>query len=546
MADIVVQYNGIVLSPTPLVQQSYEFIDYGSRWGNITQIELNGNITGFTGNVTSIQSGFAGKFTGQFGTLEVLEGTTSIYKWPNVIIDEVLFPPNHLYIGTNPASIAPYSVKMKSINVPSGVVDPINAYDFSQGDDGIVTVIHKVSARGIRTVNNGLANAVAFVQTFKGINPFNAPFTAAFSPLGSGALVSFTEAIDRTNSSYGIQETYKYNTGLFNPYVETWSVSTSDVIDSEWLTVDVDWKIQGSPVNNNVMAIEASLTNGGPISKVAALGYNTGSLIQSAYNVSRDTGAALINIRTSYISGYSAGDITGYFDYVVSLSFDGTLPKEDWRIDGEFVSFGPLNYRRSRVAKFKTDYGLNADTWRNYLTGLIIASPIYSAYHNASITFGAQSDLDIHEVTGLAQLRLSLSTTDGAPPPNVWYPKYTLDIEPNKWVYDLLPSANIEGHYVLQDLQMQSQGKINISIDAQSRDHELALPLLSGFGNTLSNLYVSTGFITAESYNTGLLDLSFQRSWLGLDYKSSGLLANKVAGSTLINYTRKAGFKFGY
>jgi hypothetical protein len=545
MADIVVKYNGVTLSPTPLVQQSYDFIDYGSRWGNITQIELNGVITGFT-SALSVQTGFANNFTGQFGTLEVLDGVQTMYKWNNVILDEIVFPPNHLFLGTAPRSLTPYTAKMKVINVPSGVVDPVNEYSFAQGEDGIVTVNHKVSARGIRTNTYGLANAVNFVQNFRGANPFSAQLAATFNPSGSGILASFTESVDRTTSSYSINEVYKYNTGLFNPYVEVWSINTNDLMDNEWLTVDVDWKVQGSPVNNNVLAVEASLTTNNPIQKLASIGYNTGFMVQAMYNATRDTGAATINIKASYLSGSSMDDILGYFDYVVNLSHDGTLPKEDWRIDGEFICFGPLEYRRSRLNTFKTASGSNGDAWRNMLTVLIMASPIYTTYHNPIYTFGGHSDLDIHEVTGLGQLRLSLSTTDGGHPSAVRYPKYTLEIEPNKWNYDLMPSANIEGHYVLQDLQMQSQGKINLTVEAQTKNPVVALPVVSGYLNSLSTLYVGTGFITTESYNTGMIDLTYQRSWLGLDNMSSGLLATKVAGSTLTDYHRKAGFKFGY
>ncbi len=545
MADIVVQYNGWTLSPTPLVQQNYEFVDYGSRWGNVLQIELNGFLTGITGWQMA-QSGIAQYFTGQFGTLEVLDGSTSIYRWTNVIVDEIVFPPNPWFVGTSLKSMAPYSAKMKVINVPSGVLEPTNEYSFNQADDGIVTVSHKVSARGIRTNVDGLSNAVAFVKTFKGVNPFSS-FTPAFIPSGSGILASFSETIDRLTSTYSISEVYKYNTGLFSGVVETWNVNASDVIDNEYLTVDVDWKIQGSPVNNNLTTIESSfLPSQNPMLKLSSMGYSTGNMMQSTYSVARDSGAATIAIKTSYVSGYNLNDIAGYFDYNVSLDFDGTVPKEDWRIDGEFVCFGPLQYKKSRVAAFKAASGANYDAWRFMLTGLIIGSPVF-IYHDDTRTFGSQNDLQVHEVTGLAILRLSLTTADGGRPSAFWYPKYTLSVEPNQWEYNLLPSANIEGQYVLQDLQMQSQGKINISVEGETRNKEAAFSTLSGFVDTLSNLYVATGYITSENYNTGVLDMKYQRSWIGLDNMSSGLVYTKVGGTKNVsNYVRKAGYKFGY
>lgn len=541
MADLIVKYNGVTLSPTPLVQQSYQFIDYGSRWGNVTEIELNGNITGITGQVTSVQTGFAANFTGQFGTLQVLDGASTLYQWNNVIIDEISFPPNHLFIN----SIAPYSVKMKSINVPSGIVDPVNEYSFVQNEDGTVTVNHKIAARGIKTSSNGgLYNAIGFVQNFTGKNPFsnavgsnNGP---AFVPLGSGILLSLSESIDRTTSAYSVQEVYKYNTGLFNPYVELWNVSVSDVMDNEWLTVDVDWRLQGSAVNLSVAQVEAALTS--PLSKIASLGYATGNFVQSNSVYTRDTGAALISIKASYLSGYDSTSLTGYFDYTISLSFDALIPLETWRIEGDFFCLGPRDYRNAQIAQFKAANGSN---WRNYLTGLIINSPVYT-FHDSSKSFGGYSDIDIHENTGLGQFHLSLSTSDGTHSTWIWNPKYTLTVQPNKWNYDMLPSANIEGHYVLQDLQMMNQARVNIGIVGETKDVINGLNQASGFLATLSSVYLTTGYSTSLSYNTGIYDISIEGSWIGMDSESSGLLYTRVAGSTLTNFLRPPGYKFGY
>lgn len=547
--SLVVQYNGRTISPTPLVQQNYQFLDTpGSRLGHVVEIELNGNVTGVTVPVTSVQSGFAANFTGQFGTLEVLDNSTSIYRWDYIIIDEISFPPNRLFQSdtsqtTKICSLVPYSVKMRSISVPSGVVDPVNSYDFIQGEDGIVSVTHKISARGIKNSNGGLQNAINFVSGFVGQNPFQAPFTAAFSPSGSGILASFSENIDRASCTYSVQESYKYVTGLFVPYVEAWSVSSSDIIDNEWLMVDVDWRIQGSPVHNNIPAIESSyLVN--PIIKLAAVGFETGNFVQSTYNATRDTGASNIQIRASYISGYSASDISGYLDYFVTLNHDVIIPKEEWRVEGDFVCFGPRDYKIARLNAFKS--AVETSGWRNYLTGLIVNSPIYTSYHAAGKSFGGHSDIDFKENTGLGQFHVSLSTTDGSHPAGLFFPRYTIESQPNKWDYNLLPSANIEGHYVLQDLQMMSQGKINITVEGQNPSGVSGIAVISGILDNLSNLYVEDGFLTAESYNTGLLDISCSREYLGVDKMATGLLFTKVAGTVLIDALRIPGYRFGF
>ena len=545
MSDITVTYNGNALTPTPLVQQNVTPIDFGTRWGNVQEIEIQGFITGLTGNPTSIQPTFAQKFSGQFGTLEVAEGASTMYKWSNIVVDEITFPQNPLYIaqGTGPKSMTPYSVKMRAINVPSGVLDPVNEYSFQHSDDGLVTVVHKVSARGIKTQNGGLQNAINFVTSFSGQNPFSSPLNAILCPTGSGVLISYTENVDRANCSYGIQETYKYNSGLSQPFIETWGVTISDLFDNEWLTLDVDWKIQGSPVNNNLSVIESGKYINDPKLKLGVLGYETGNLIASSSNISRDSGAASIQIRTTYLSGYNSADLSGYFDYTVSLSNDLVYPMEDWRIEGDFVCFGPRDWRVSRLNAFKTASG--AGDWKNLLTGLIIASPLY-AYHGVGTGFGGHATLDIHENTGLAVFHASLSTTDGQRPQGIYYPKYTIDCQPNKWIFDLLPSANIEGHYVLQDFQMMSQAKMTISVDCQAVTSHTSLPTLSGYLDTLTSIYITPSFTTTEASNTGLLDITMHREMLGIDKVASGVIFNKVAGSVLLDFVRQSGFMFGY
>lgn len=541
-ADIIVKYNGTTFSPTPLVNQNTQFVDYNQRWGSVTEIELNGNITGITaGNYLSIQSGFAGNFTGQFGALDVFEGANPIYQWRNVIVDEVALSPNRLL----QTSITPYSVKMRAFSVLSGVTEPSNEYAFNQGDDGIVTVTHRVSAKGVRNDNYALNNAKAFVQGFLNISPFAQTVAStwgpAFVPFGSGILVGTVENIDRATATYSVQETYKYGTGQFIPYIESFSINLSDVTDNEWLTMDVDWRLQGSAVKNNIALVEAALVS--PMNKIGAVGYSTGNLIQTNASYNRDTGAAVINVKASFLSGYNTADALGYFDYVVGFSFDGTQPREDWRIDGEFFCLGPRDYRAARILKFKQDNGTD---WRGYLTGLIISSPIYTSQHNPNVTWGSLSEFTINENTGLAQLKLSLSSPDGAKVNGLVNAKYSLEIQPNKWNYDLLPSANIEGHYVLQDLQMMSQAKINVAISAETINTFIGLNAVSGYVDTLLNKYQTTGYLISRSYHTGITDVSSQAEWLGVDTINSGLLSTKVAGSSLTNFVRKPGYKFGY
>ena len=78
--DVVVKYNNTAITPVPTVSRSYQFIDYGTRFGQAEQIDLYCYITGLTSNASGNIATMVNTFGGQFKTLEVLDDGNSIYK----------------------------------------------------------------------------------------------------------------------------------------------------------------------------------------------------------------------------------------------------------------------------------------------------------------------------------------------------------------------------------------------------------------------------------------------------------------------------------
>jgi hypothetical protein len=533
--DITVKYNDQTISPTPLVQQSYQFLDFGKRWGNILQIQLDGLLTGI--NTTGSLTGLSNLFSGQFGTLTVTEGASVMYSWDNLNVDEIVVPENHYYTQ----SFAPYSVKMRRYNVPSGVIDPINEYAFTQGEDGVVTVSHRISAKGVKNTTGGFLNAINFVRSLTGKNPFN----PIFMPSGQNVLMSLSENINRIENVYGVQEIYKYSTGSSANYLETFTVNITDDFNAEYLTLETNLRLQGSPIHNNMISMESSVgSTFNAYSRLNSIGINTGSLMRNAFSVNRDSGAAMVEVKQSFISGYSVGDLAGIFDYHVTLDYDLIMPKQGWKLEGEFVCRGPLDYKLQQLAAFKAT---NSPNWSNYFSGLIVTSPLYSDYSLSQVW--SHDTVEIRENTGMAQFRASYAFVENAAHPRTQNAKYVVDVNPSKWQFDSIPSANIEGHYVVQDMQMRTQGRLSFNIDCESNNPVLAAPVLSGYLNQLQVIYLSpnnNSSLIVENLTTGFFDASYNREWLGIDLISSGTLKTKVVGSTLANYTRKKGYQFGF
>lgn len=550
--DLLVYYDGVRIFPTPIVNYSQQPITFGYVYGYNTDISLDGLFTGITAtgrNATGIITGLTSLFTGQFKTLEIKDDSSnSLYKWDNVNINNISIEQNNYYSG----SFIKYNVKATSYLVPSGVIDPSNEYSFAQNDDGTVTVSHKISARGVKNNLGAFQNAINFVKLFTGKDPFSSclPY---FIQSGSGILERLSENIDRANGAYSVNEIYRYNTGEAAPYVHVTSMDIDESIDREFKNINYNLKIFGSPIYKNANDIIASYLNYNLISDIQnEFGMDATNWVKNTYSAAADSGAATIDIKVGYLSG-SGLNISGFFDYTVNCDKDFLTNQESWKIDGEFKCYGPLDYRIKRLDAFKT---LNKNnSWKTYLTGLITSSPIYSVLHDPTKLASSNVIVNQNEISGIANLKLSLTLNMGYEPTGVTELKYTLNGAPNRWIYELLPSANIEGSFVIQDIRTKANASTQFNVFAKSYDKNYALGLCSGYIKNLADTYIDSGtpsnikaFLVDEQYSTGTYDISYSKKYLGDVYGiSTGLLSLQSIGTNnLAVPLRLPGYNFGY
>jgi len=535
--EIKVKYNDFLLYPTPLVNRGNTFLDYGGRHGVVDQIILNAyltNISGVTGSIGPIVD----IFSGQFGTLEVFGNQgESIHKWTNCVVEEIDFSSSPFVKGTQ----TPYSVKLHAYNLPSGVIDPVNEYSFTQNTDDTIDVSHKISARGIRTFNGALDNAIAFVKQFTGQNPHNYCPPAFMASL-TGIRMSINESIDRQAGIYSVNEVYKYSTGG-GGYLDHTSVTINDSKSADYTIISLETRRQGSPLDNNLAQVQYSITGANLNTLLNDYGIDTTSVYINSLNLAQNSGTSSISLKIEYYSGIS-NDYSGYFDYTVSLDKDFIINQTAWKIDGEFICKGPTSFRKTMVAAFKSSY--NPGMYIPYLGGLISGSALYLKYGSFPISSIINS-LSVAENTGLATLKLSASFTDEDSLQTFIKPTYNVSVEPSIWVYETLPSANIEGHYIIQDLQMQKQAKIGVNFESESP--HMTQPLADSADAVVSSLlaiYTGSAFLTSYNITTGLTNVNISTEVLGKEAVQTDVNSSKVYGSIVSDYHRPPGFKFGY
>jgi hypothetical protein len=544
---LTIQYDGSGLTPTPIVNYTKNPIDFGYVYGYNTDITLEGLYTGISTPAAAV-SYLTGIFGSQFKTLTVKDDmSATLYSWPNITVDSINLDANPYYVG----SFVRYSIKLKSYDFPSGVIEPSNEYTFVQNEDGTVTVSHKISARGIRGSAGAFDNAVAFVKQFTGKDPFSncAPF---FVPSGSGMMATLSENINRAEGVYSASETYRYNTGISAPYLKTTSLEISDAIDAEYRTIDYGVKLQGSPILKDTSTVIGSLNYSVLTDIQNEFGFTTNEWVKNTYNANIDSGSATVDIKINYLSG---ANLTGFFDYSVLCEKDELAGIEQWKLDGEFKCFGPLDFKKQQLQVFRANFGSNS--WMPYVSGLVVNSPLYTSgnVHRTGKVFSINDKVNIVDNPTLAYLKLNTTFSDGYEPSGLTELKYSWDVSPSKWIYKLIPSSNVEGLYVVQDLQTKINTRQKFSLTSKSFNQKYAFNLISGYMTSFETGFISSGipsavtaFMNDETLTTGTYEVNLSHSWVGADSGlSSGILALQSVGNTKdIVPARPLGFLFGY
>lgn len=566
--NIEVSYDNQDLCPTPIINYSNQPVEYGYVYGYNTEITLDGLITGIS--TPELARAYLNNiFEKQFKELKVNQFITldnqqnELYNWKNIVVNNISLEKSRYFEG----SFIKYQVRCTSYALPSGVIDPSNEFSFSEGDDGTITVTQKISARGIRNDPNGnqhsnaFENARSFVQNLTGQKP---TFCGTkFLPSNDGVLLSLSENINRLEGVYSVTKTYKYNSTDPNQYfVRYTTLEVEDSIGAEYKTANYTLKFIGSTVEGQWSDLYREMKDFSEqaVEKIN-LEYNVGATpetwIQNSYSANIDDGSKTIDIKIGYLIG---ANLNGFFDYVVNLEEDKTLGIETWKIDGEFRCFGPLSFKRRQLESFKnTNRG--ADGWKSYLINLIKNSPLYIQFHD-SINDKLHSDnvvVNVNEIKDMASLKLSTALNMGYEPLGTTELKYTINCSPSRRLYELLPSANIEGAYVIQDLQTKTNTALGFSISAKSSDKEAALSQINNFisgsaSQSLSLVYApdfrNTSdikiFVNENTYSKSTYDINASLKYLGKTTLDDSILGLVSVGSFDSAPRRRPGYQFGY
>lgn len=239
--------------PIPLVSKNEEIINYGDRWGQITKISLQGQLTGVCPNdfnqLISGQSNLISGFSRDFKPFTISENGKTIFTSDTCTVRSINFDQSK-YVKMLNYTIELDCYERDLFTQSFGVLDPVNEYTFTENDDQSLNINHNISAKGINTSTfSAMDNARNYVYALTGYNPSIIPINinnSNYTPL----LRSYTENINRLNGTYGIQESYVVdisNNAYINPqYFTRYTTTINKSINTDFDSISLQGSIQGA------------------------------------------------------------------------------------------------------------------------------------------------------------------------------------------------------------------------------------------------------------------------------------------------------------
>lgn len=402
-----------------------------------------------------------------------------IYEKNNIIVNSINFD-NSVYNG-----ILNYTLEFTSKESKYNVENPVNEFSFSEDENKILNVNHRVSAQGINTSSttksNALDNAINFVQTFSGIN--NIPIPNFISQINSDFyLKDVKESINRLNSTYSIDETYVND---LSPYATPGGILRYSIdINSGAQSNVTEIKIQGDFTGPNFGEI-SDLRSAIDVNSLVSSSYSEYfNPIPLSYNINENSGENKISF------DYSFDNIplpNPYFDYKVDISRDELSQITNININAEIIARGNRKNRYdlslSNLDSFTGNFpsiALSGLTQYNYLNDLtntynlrLVNIQIDKNPNEGKITASAKYDDKPMPPSGFSDGNFSINVT--AP---YWYMK------PNA-------ACNVKGYYVIQDFDILTLPKQSVSLDLIAKNDSFSTE--DQFKNIAKNLVNNLG-----------------------------------------------------
>jgi hypothetical protein len=258
---VKILYNGNdvfnSLGPTPFVSISQNFIDFGNKWNQVTNINLEGQLLSGSFTDTSAAYNFGKKietlvqrFSQNYKKIEILENSTKIFEGL-AVVDSISIEENSWY-GSVPFNINLSIYEENLFSDYYGIVEPSENFSFTDEEGDLTTLNHSISAKGIVTQNkNAIQNAKEWVISKTGDANKILPILVKNDKSKSYILLSTKEIVDRFNGTYSWEAEYKKNNNPESPANAflNYNIDLSSGIEDGLLIAKIDGTLEYNSID---------------------------------------------------------------------------------------------------------------------------------------------------------------------------------------------------------------------------------------------------------------------------------------------------------
>ena len=506
---VVVKYGSYTFDVAPFVSRDQTILYEGTRKkGQVTSIDLKGTIlvddgvysAGFDG-LSSKRNALISAFETDFQSLVVTEDSTEILRFDYCTVDDVTFDP------TGNGVAAKFSIKLKCYEQDLfvsnyGVLDPTDKISYQIDEQGLISIDHAISAKGIYTgYKKPIQNAIDWVDARSGLDFSAHPMPFFATGLGSSfdssnitndnlILDKVSKTVNRMDGSYSVDTSYVLQTGsywnapLISGALSSVSTSVKSGVNDDFVTINVSYELRGGQ-NTTASSLRASFNTisvTGTLYNIATgvdLGFsnlvghnNVKNFPHIPDSISIDDSAdndKKIKMSCDFISNLDIISGNGYiFDPSFSISTDEINSETTVSIQGTIKGIGPKNYRNSVVTGIHGDFlpigGEYYKMCKDFYTG------IYGESAWRLNPYPSSSSVKENKFKGTLDISYSFGNkdipVDSSGLPTVSSANFTMSVNPSLKKYATKPSANARGLYSVYDLGVKTKETLDINTNA--------------------------------------------------------------------------------
>ena len=513
-AKVIVTYGGFDFpAPTPYVSRDHENINYGGDiWGAATNITLNGQIYLYESDRNDLSQLGAGEtranrrfrllnekknniitaFSNDFETLSI-DGTSI---GGGCIVQSVDFSDNG-YGGLVDYTITLRAYELESFKDNNKVLDPVDRFSFTEGEDGFIQLTHTISAKGFNTsgsTTDAFANAKAFVDSRKGLE--NKPTTTLIANTTSvPALVSVSENVDRFGGTYSVTENYRYHDdpSFDDDFLTKYTISKEKSVEGGITTVSIEGEIKSK--KHNYSFLNSTNSNRDDDGTMDALmdqfeHIKWKEICQSdsrvselnsdpvTFSVKEDKRARVLTFNISFdndtlyseAAGLGFGNNGAYYDFTLSLQTNEATSISTVGLSGVIKSRGALDKRNDNVEALlaeliDSNYAKLKTEAQSFYLRMIQTKYPDSVF---TLTTLPQSvSVNKNKFNGTISLSLQFTDKNFYPSNDIIESDYQVSITPAMNQYSSKPSCNTVGSYMIYDVNANNREIVGISVNGK-------------------------------------------------------------------------------